>query len=89
METFLTNVSLFQVSVEEYLDVKKALEVSQSTVRDLMYSNQDLKHEIILLKNMYRQDSVSTRSIYLIFGKIRRERAENDFRKEKPDLIFH
>ena len=45
--------------------MKRALADSQSTVKNLLYSNQDLKKEILQLKHLYKQDSVSNDTVEL------------------------
>ena len=40
------------ITLEEYMDVKRALAESQARVQQLMQTNKDLKQEITLLQNM-------------------------------------
>lgn len=40
------------ITLEEYMDVKRALAESQARVQQLMQTNKDLKQEIVLLQNM-------------------------------------
>ena len=40
------------ITLEEYLDVKKALAASEARVSQLIQANKDLRQEITLLQNM-------------------------------------
>lgn len=42
------------ITVQEYIEVKRALAESQCQVKQLIQTNQDLKQEITLLQNMVR-----------------------------------
>ena len=48
------------ITLEEYLEVKKALVVSQAHVQQLIQTNKDLKQEISLLQNMVSRSDIFT-----------------------------